>query len=120
MRAGRLRDVIRIQQAVQVKTQHAELQDDWQDVPGMPVRAGIFPVSVKDTVAKESGREYFENHEHNREINVRIELRYIQGIKQAMRVVCGDRIFDIIIPIDLNNAHRDLHLWCVERYSEGS
>lgn len=121
MRAGRLRDLITIEKPIETRDAHGEVQVEWEAVA--TVRAGIFPVQVNQTVGVSSGKEYFDLHAQNREVNFRVELRYIKGITAAMRIkdeLTDGRYLDIVIPQDVQNLHRDLHLYCIERLSIGS
>jgi len=103
MRAGRLRHSVTIQQETETKGDHGELTRAWTTFA--TVRAGIFPLR---------GREFIDMHVTNNEINHRIEMRYLSGIVPAMRVLFGSRVFEIIVPLNIESMNRDLHLMCVE------
>jgi head-tail adaptor len=53
-------------------------------------------------------------------VNYRVELRYLQDISPGWAVYFGEKILDIIIPLDPTEQKRDLQLFCIERQALGS
>lgn len=103
MNIGDLRHRITIQQPVESSNTFGEVEKTWQDVA--TVWASIEPLR---------GREYFDSQQINAEVTTRIRIRYRPGIKPKMRVVYGERIFDIQSVIDVEERHKEIHLMCKE------
>lgn len=103
MKIGDLRHRITIQMAVESSNTFGEVEKTWQDVA--TVWASIEPLR---------GREYFDSQQINAEVTTRIRIRYRPGIKPKMRVVYGERIFDIQSVIDVEECHKEIHLMCKE------
>lgn len=104
MRAGELRHRITIQQLIETRNELGEIiEQSWQDFA--TVWAAVEPLN---------GREYFNSQQINAEITTRIRIRYRAGIKPNMRVVYGERIFDIQSVIDIEERHAEMHLMCKE------
>lgn len=75
----------------------------WQDVATM--WASVEPIS---------GKEYIMLQNTNSELILRIRMRYIPGITNAMRVKYGERVFDIQSVINYKELNREMHLMCTE------
>lgn len=104
MRAGELRHRITIQEFVeQVDEYGTPIGSGWQDVA--TVWAAVEPIQ---------GREYILLQNTQSELTTRVRIRYRPGIKPAMRVVYGTRIFDIQAVIDFEERHVELQLMCKE------
>jgi len=103
MNIGDLRHRITIQQPVESSNTFGEVEKTWQDIA--TVWASIEPLR---------GREYFDSQQINAEVTTRIRIRYRPGIKPKMRVVYGERIFDIQSVIDVEERHKEIHLMCKE------
>jgi SPP1 family predicted phage head-tail adaptor len=102
---GRLRHRITIQQHQTTQDEIGNNIESWVD--WATVWANIRPIS---------GREYFQAAATNAEDNVRINIRYRSGIDPLrMRVVYGNRVFDILSAIDLYERHREIEMVCRER-----
>jgi SPP1 family predicted phage head-tail adaptor len=105
MNPGRLRHRITIQQHQVTQDELGNNIETWSD--WATIWANIRPVS---------GREYFQAAATNAEDNVRINIRYRSGIDPLrMRVVYGNRVFDILSAIDLYERHREIEMVCRER-----
>ena len=118
MRAGRLKHQITIKRPAETRTAQGDVVIVWQDV--ITVRAGCYPLAPKNMVAKESGKEYDDIHKKQFEVNYRVELRYLPDISPGWAVYFGEKILDIIIPLDPTEQKRDLQLFCIERQALGS
>lgn len=104
MNASELRHRVTIQEFVeQVDEYGTPTGQAWQDV--CTVWAAVEPIQ---------GREYILLQNTQSELTARIRIRYRPGIKPAMRVVYGDRIFDIQSVIDPEERHIELQLMCKE------
>ena len=104
MRAGRLRHRI----VIQTMTDSVGSQGGLTEVPSTfaQVPADIIPLT---------GSEAFRSQQVFPEATHRIELRYLAGVTPKMRVAYGTRIFDILIPLNLEERNRELHLIVKER-----
>ncbi|MBO8158832.1 phage head closure protein [Thermosyntropha sp.] len=104
MRIGDLRHRITIQEFVeQVDEYGTPIGAGWQDV--CTVWAAVEPIQ---------GREYILLQNTQSEVTIRIRIRFQPGIKPAMRVKYGNRIFDIQSVIDPEERHIELQLMCKE------
>lgn len=64
------------------------------------------------------GEEYIQLQNTQAELTAKVTIRYLPGIKPAMRVLYGDRVFDIKSVIDPEERHRELQLMCVEKVGD--
>lgn len=103
MRIGQLRRRITIQQPVEVTDQYGTPAIQWQEFA--TVWAAVEPIR---------GREYILLKNTNSELTVRIRIRYLPGVTNAMRVVYDDRVFNIESVIDVDERHKEMHLMCAE------
>ncbi len=104
MRAGDLRNRVKIQSKSVTRNTFGEEVVSWVDVA--TVWAAIEPLS---------GREFLAAQAVNAELTVRIRIRYRTGIDSSMRVLFGTRVFEIISPpINPVSDKRELHLMCKE------
>jgi SPP1 family predicted phage head-tail adaptor len=60
------------------------------------------------------GQEYLESRRLQADVDWRIRIRYREGITPAMRVVYGEKVFNIISVIDVKERHREMQLMCKE------
>ena len=102
MRSGRLKHRIIIQTFSESKNDFGEGVKSWNDYA--TAYASITPLSAK---------EYFKAGVQA-EATHKVELRYIDGIKPKMRVLYGERIFDIESVINIREENRVLQLICTE------
>jgi SPP1 family predicted phage head-tail adaptor len=104
MQAGRLKHRVVVQHLVTGSPQYTpsgETSREWTDL--VTVWASIEPLR---------GRELFAAQEHAAETEVRIRIRYREGIVPAMRVYHEDKYYDILSVIDPDYKHRELELLC--------
>lgn len=89
--AGKYRHVVTFQRLKDVPNQYGEVSksvgSNWEDA--FKARVGIFPISGKEliTTTMEKG-----------EVTHRIYMRYQKGVESDMRIVFGDRVFEITSP----------------------
>lgn len=102
--AGKLRNPIEIQQLTNTPDGQGGFNTTW---------ATIYP-NVMAKIKPVSGGERMRAMQLNATISHRIFLRYIDGIKPAMRVKFGDRLFQIRLPLNLEERDRWLELHCEE------
>jgi len=50
----------------------------------------------------------------NTEIDTKINIRYLQGVSEGMRVVYNSRVFNIVAVINIKEQNRELELKCRE------
>jgi len=106
MNPGKLNRRITIQQLPDNVDQFNTPEPDtvWRDVAR--VWAAVEPLS---------GREYIILQNVSAEVTTRIKMRYRPGIKPDMRVLYAGRVYDIHAVLDIEEAHKEMHLMCVER-----
>lgn len=102
MNAGRLRDVITIQE-----------QSGSQDSFGEPQPVWTIVATDRAEVKQLSGREFFNDARVAADIDTRVVMRYRDGIKAKQRVVCGARVLDIQSVI-MDQKKTQLELLCKE------
>lgn len=71
--------------------------------------------SVSASVEPTSGREIFASQQNIGQVDARVRIRYRSDIDSAMRVLFGDRVYEIVAVIDPEMRHDELHLMCKER-----
>ena len=77
--------------------------DSWEDVAN--VRASINPLS---------GRDFMAAMQDQAEVTHKVTIRYNAAVKASMRVLYGNRVFDILHIIDVWEQHREMTLLCKE------
>ena len=103
MDAGLMRHRIRIQKQTSTRNKLGELVDSWEDVAN--VRASINPLS---------GRDFMAAMQDQAEVTHKVTIRYNADVKASMRVLYGNRVFDILHIIDVWEQHREMTLLCKE------
>lgn len=103
MRAGKLRHLVTIQRATET-----------QDSAGEPVVVWTEFAKAWAAVEPLKGREFFEAQQHYGQVTHRVAIRYLAGIVPKMRVVHGERSFDIQAVLHLEERGREIHLICTE------
>lgn len=104
MNPGRLRHRVTLQEYKEVVDQYGTpIDQGWQDVA--TVWASVEPIQ---------GREYVLLQNTQAEVTTRIRIRYRAGVKPAMRLLYGARVFDIQAVIDFEERHIELQLMCKE------
>jgi SPP1 family predicted phage head-tail adaptor len=102
MKAGDLRHRIVIQRLDTFNTL-GEVTDNWTTY-----------VTVWANVAPLKGREYFDSAMQEAEVDSRITMRYLPGIKPQMRVVYGNQTYDVKSVINVGMKDRELQLMVQE------
>lgn len=72
-----------------------------------PAIAGVFC-----EVAPILGRAFIEAHTQGATADVKVRARWIDGVKDDMRIKCGDTMYDIVSAINVGNAQRELLCYC--------
>lgn len=113
MRAGDMRHRVTFQARSVSKDTFGAQSEQWRDV-----------ATVWADVAPLSGRELFAAQAVNVEISHSVTIRYQQqfaGPKAvaAMRIMYGDRLFNIHASMDVDERHRELKLTCSEGLNNG-
>jgi len=83
-------------------------------VEGIPEENWATVATVWAAVADLSGKEYFQAASMQSEVTTRIKIRYRKEITPSMRVLYGDRVFNILSVIDKDERHRVIELLCKE------
>jgi SPP1 family predicted phage head-tail adaptor len=113
MRAGDLRHRVRIQKRSVVTDTFGAQSHVWTDVA--TVWADISPMS---------GRELLAAQAINVDISHVVTIRYQPQFASpkavaAMRILYGERIFNISAPRDVDERHRQIELQCAEGLNDG-
>lgn len=66
--------------------------------------------AVSASIEPLRGRELFAAQEHQADVDVRVRVRYREGIEPTMRVVHEGRVYDIRAVLDAELRHRELEL----------
>jgi SPP1 family predicted phage head-tail adaptor len=104
MRAGLLRNRVTFQKLVAVRNEYGEDVSEWHDLaPDEMVQ--IIPIS---------GDERYQSDHLDTVVGHKIRMRYRRGIDNTMRILFGDRIFDIDAVINVHEKDRELHIMCTE------
>ena len=103
MRAGKLRHLVTVERATET-----------QDSAGEPIAAWSEFSKAWAAIEPLRGREFFEAQQHYGQVTHRVEIRYLEGIAPKMRVVRGERSFDIQAVLHLEERRREIHLICTE------
>ena len=103
MEAGKLNRQITIQIATKTRSTSGAETITWQTFK--TVWAGI------DT---RTGNERYVNQQIVAESTHEITIRYCAGIKPTMRVLYGNRTFDILNVRDIEERHIEMRLTCKE------
>jgi len=110
MNIGKLRHRVTIQMP--------EKQPDNPDQPvdefGQPIDDWVDVCTVWASIEALRGREYFTAQQTVAQSDHRVTIRYRSGIEPAMRLVHGQRVFDIQAVLDRAGERRWLELICKE------
>lgn len=101
--AARLNHRVTIQEHVTGRDEWGQPVDTWQDVA--TVWASVEPLR---------GQEYFAAQQVSAAVTARIRIRYRPGIRPDMRVLYGERIYNITSVIDPEERHEELQLMARE------
>jgi SPP1 family predicted phage head-tail adaptor len=65
------------------------------------------------------GREYLAAGALSSEATYRIRIRYRKGVRTNMRILYGERVFEIESVIDINEEHKEIEIMCKEIHVNG-
>ncbi len=109
MRSGRLRHVVTIEHYTESQDLNTgEVTNDWATFA--TVRAGVEPLK---------GREFFASQERQSEVEVRIVIRYLEGVESTMRVLFDSRYYAIKSVINKDERNREMELMCAQGVLSG-
>lgn len=113
MRSGSLRHRVTIQRLV--------ANSPSQDAGGVPDETWTDYATVYAEVAPLRGRELIAAQATSAEVTGSIRIRYRSdlSITNAMRVVFGSRIYDVLSVVDTNERHVELMLYVKEGPNNG-
>ena len=103
MNPGLLRHSVTIQRRASGVDASGAANGAWTDVA--TVRAAIWPLR---------GKELYAAQQANSEVELRVRIRYLDGITSTMRVSWQGRVFEILYVIDPELRHVTLDLMCRE------
>jgi len=61
-----------------------------------------------------SGSEFFAARKLHAEVTTKLTIRYRTGIDRTMRALVNSKTFEIMYVINVNEANRELQLFCKE------
>jgi len=103
MRSGRLRHRITIKRPIQTPDGMGGITTTWGTV--CVCWAAIEPLR---------GKEFYDSQMENSEVTGKIVMRYLARINSTMKVFFGEREFEIIAPINVEEKNRELQLMVKE------
>lgn len=107
MRAGELRNRIRIEQRTDAADGYGGLDTTWTVLDVVPAK--IEPAGAGE--GAENGRQMPKNRH-------KVTMRYRTGVLPAMRVISNGRALEIESVVNVEERNRTLELMCVERVGE--
>lgn len=105
MRAGRLKHKVTIESPIEVPDEAGEWEVAIWGVYATR-RAEITPLS---------GTEQFRAQHLDPEVTHSMRMRFVKGITPEMRIVWGDRIFDIQSALNVEERSREIEILATER-----
>jgi SPP1 family predicted phage head-tail adaptor len=81
---------------------------------GVNVRNNQIVATVWASVDAISGAEKFAAHEFESQVNYKVVIRWLDGIKQRMRIQWGDRLLLVESVLNPDGRKRMLLLYCLE------
>lgn len=103
MKAGNLRNLIIIEQATETFNSEGELVTTWATYKS--VWAEILPLV---------GREFWASKQVNSETTGKLRIRYIAGITPKMRIKFGNRYFEILGVINIEEKGEEMVIYYKE------
>src|SRR5690348_10364992 len=101
MRAGNLRERVRIERPIETQNAIGEPTTVWELVAD--VSAEVLPLS---------GSESYFAAQRNAKVSHLVRMRYVPGITAKMRAVYKTRLFNIVSTLDVEERSRELNLHC--------
>ena len=105
MRTASLRHKVRFQELGTDTDDFGEPSSEWEDIEQPYQYVQIIPLN---------GSEKYQSKHLNAEVNHKIRMRYRAGLNSSMRVVYGERIFEIDAVLNVYERDRELHIMVVE------
>jgi len=103
IRAGRLRHYVTVQQATET-----------QDTDGGVIQTWATYGYTYAEISPKSGSEDFAAAGINASVVHEIRIRYLKGLVPKMRIVHGDRTFEIVGVVNWGERDREMLLNCTE------
>lgn len=108
MEAGRLDKRVTIESQSVERNSIGEPETTWEDFA--TVWAAVEPLQ---------GREFWAQQQVQSAVSHRVRIRYLDGVNAAMRIVYGERVFNIEAVIDPKERHEEMQLLCSEGRNNG-
>jgi len=90
-----------------------------QDEVGEPIVTWTPFATVWAAIEPQRGREFTTEQQPHAQGDVRIRIRYLQGVEERMRASYGSTVYDIQAVLDLKESHEEMHLICIKGMSDG-
>jgi SPP1 family predicted phage head-tail adaptor len=104
---GKYRHKVTIQQKGTTRDTDGSIIEGWANLTSNP--------TVYDQIRPLNTREIFQAQQFYADANFEIVMRYRNDINETMRVIYGDRVFEIKgLPINQDERNRELRLMCRE------
>jgi head-tail adaptor len=105
--SGKMRHVVRIEQRATT-----------QDASGEPALTWTLFASRRAAIVRTPGREIWSSEERQGRVPTLFRLRFLEGVLPAMRVIHGDKVFNILSAIDPDGMRAELVLNTEEHVEE--
>jgi SPP1 family predicted phage head-tail adaptor len=106
--AGKYRHIVTFQRLLENQNTYGEVAKDLEAnwIFAFKARVGIFPISGKDILTEEVRKG---------EITHKILMRYTKNVDSSMRILFGNRIFEIVSPpVNFQEMNLEMQLLCRE------
>lgn len=107
MTAGRMRDVVRIEQRAED-----------QDAAGEPRLSWNLLYERRAEVVRSPGGEVEANQQRQGRVPTTFKLRYLPDLEPGMRLICREKVYDIKSAIDPDGRRRETLITAEERVEE--
>ena len=81
---------------------YGEPVDEWA-----PFKSGVW--ASKDPLL---GNEYFTALTNDSKVEVKFNMRYVDGITNEMRIKHGDEVYEILSSVNVQSLNRELLCYC--------
>ena len=114
--SSRLRHRLVLQQEVRTPDESGGFTREWQDVAAL--WAEVIPLGGSESRQNMASKEFFMAGQLQAQVSHRVLLRYRDGVTTAMRLVFGERVFNIRSVISPHEGREQLELLVQEGVAE--
>lgn len=109
MRSGKLRHRVTFQEKTATADEYGGQVVTWADI-ATNIAASINPLSMRELMAAQAVQN---------EGQFRIVTRYVSGVVPSMRIVFGERVFNIVSVLNYGERNTELQFLCSEGLAKG-